>query len=112
MTGGAGAPAPAPAEGLAVEVLADAESAGRAAAARIAREALPWERFDVFQVDERAAPDGDPDRNWTHICVDLLARLGEAGPRLHPVPAALANLDAAAARYGRELEAAAGEEEA
>ena len=24
---------------------------------------VPWAKVDVFQVDERVAPDGDPDRN-------------------------------------------------
>ena len=28
---------------------------------------LPWGRVTIFQVDERIAPDGDPDRNLTHL---------------------------------------------
>ena len=28
---------------------------------------LDWARVHLFQVDERVAPDGDPDRNLTHI---------------------------------------------
>jgi len=74
----------------------------------LAREPLPWERIHLFQVDERAAPDGDADRNWTQIAADLIAPLGTAGPRAHPMPATDADLDAAAARYARELESVAG----
>jgi 6-phosphogluconolactonase len=129
------------ADGLALEILPDAASAGRAAAARIAREvavgvrergrfllalsggrtpgpmlralareALPWGQVHLFQVDERAAPEGDPERNWTQICVDLLDALDPAGPgpRLHPMPAAEPDLAAAAERYAGELEAVAG----
>ena len=44
---------------------------------------LDWSQIDVFQVDERVAPDGDPARNLTH----LLASLPEGGrARVHPMP--------------------------
>src|SRR5262245_7538993 len=33
----------------------------------LAHEPLPWDRIHVFQVDERVAPAGDPDRNATHL---------------------------------------------
>ncbi|MFE4019888.1 6-phosphogluconolactonase [Streptomyces sp. NPDC059101] len=39
----------------------------RAMFARLAHEDVPWEHVAVFQVDERVAPDGDPDRNLTHL---------------------------------------------
>ncbi len=32
---------------------------------------IDWDRTDVFQVDERIAPDGDPDRNLTHMLEHL-----------------------------------------
>src|SRR5690606_11868859 len=32
---------------------------------RLAGERVPWDRLDVFQVDERVAPAGHPDRNAT-----------------------------------------------
>jgi 6-phosphogluconolactonase len=35
---------------------------------------VPWDKVDVFQVDERVAPAGDPDRNATHIQSDFIAR--------------------------------------
>lgn len=74
----------------------------------LALEQLPWEAVDLFQVDERVAPRGHPDRNLTH----LRESLGGDGPpgrcRLHPMPVEDADLAAAAARYARELQAVAG----
>ena len=34
---------------------------------------LDWGRIELFQVDERIAPDGDPDRNLTHLLASLPA---------------------------------------
>jgi 6-phosphogluconolactonase len=65
---------------------------------------LPWERVHVVQVDERVAPDGDPDRNLTHLRESLL---GQA-PVIHAMPVGSSDLEAGAARYARELEAVAG----
>jgi len=56
---------------------------------------LPWPKVGVWQVDERVAPDGDPDRN-----ADQLAVLG-GRHRLMPVTAD--DLRAAARRYARTL---------
>ena len=33
----------------------------------LADEDVPWERVGIWQVDERVAPDGDPDRNLTSL---------------------------------------------
>src|SRR3989442_1690031 len=33
----------------------------------LADERVPWSGVHVFQVDERVAPAGDPDRNLTHL---------------------------------------------
>ena len=55
-------------------------------------------RIEVFQVDERIAPDGDPDRNLTH----LLASLPTAGAaRVRPMPVDDDDLEAAAAALRR-----------
>ena len=55
-------------------------------------------RIDVFQVDERIAPEGDPDRNLTH----LLASLPPAGAaRVRPMPVNDDDLEAAAAALRR-----------
>ena len=45
--------------------------------ARLAHEDVPWEHVAVFQVDERVAPDGDPDRNLTHLRESLGAAPAE-----------------------------------
>ncbi|HSI79290.1 MAG TPA: 6-phosphogluconolactonase, partial [Solirubrobacterales bacterium] len=61
---------------------------------------MPWEATDVFQVDERVAPDGDPDRNWTQAEATLpLDRLGSA----QPMPVTDPDLDRAAAAYAELL---------
>ena len=68
--------------------------------ARLGEMDLDWDHIDVFQVDERVAPDGDPDRNLTHI----RANLPEAAlARLRPMPVTEEDLDAAATRYEAEL---------
>ena len=41
----------------------------------LAGEKVPWEQVQVFQVDERVAPPGDPDRNLTHLRESLLTRV-------------------------------------
>lgn len=61
---------------------------------------LPWERVTIFQVDERIAPDGDPDRNLTQLERSLPAG-GVADVRAMPVWAQ--DLDAAAGIYARDL---------
>jgi 6-phosphogluconolactonase len=63
-------------------------------------EALAGGGIAIFQVDERVAPDGDPDRNLTAI----RAALPDAAlERLQPMPVAEPDLDAAAARYEEVL---------
>jgi 6-phosphogluconolactonase len=61
---------------------------------------LPWPSIDVIQVDERVAPDGDPERNLT---IQLAHLPPPARERLRPMPVTIADLDAAAHRYATEL---------
>jgi 6-phosphogluconolactonase len=115
---------------LAIEVLPDAEGAALRFAALVAERAresveargaftlalsrdsrgtmlhalwdeeVPWELVTIFQVDERVAPPGHPERNL----VQLLAELpGEARPDIRPMPVDDPDLDRAAARYADEL---------
>ena len=74
----------------------------------LAREDVPWSGVHLFQVDERVAPAGDPDRNLTHIQESLLATVKLAAGHLHPMPVEAGDLAAAAARYAHELESVAG----
>jgi 6-phosphogluconolactonase len=67
---------------------------------RLAGEEIPWDAVDVFQVDERIAPDGDPDRNLTPMRESLPSRALE---RLHPMPVNAHDPEAAAARYAAAL---------
>jgi 6-phosphogluconolactonase len=61
---------------------------------------IEWERVEVFQVDERVVPDGDPDRNLTH----LLESLPEAArDRVRAMPVTDEDLEGAAARYAQQL---------
>jgi 6-phosphogluconolactonase len=61
---------------------------------------LDWSSVTIFQVDERIAPDGDPDRNLTHLRESLPA---EAFGRVRPMPVTDPDPDAAAERYGEAL---------
>ena len=61
---------------------------------------LPWSETAIFQVDERVAPAGDPDRNLTHLQASLPA---SADAEIHPMPVEDEDLEAAAERYGQLL---------
>lgn len=78
--------------------------------AALATEDLPWSVVHLFQVDERVAPAGDPDRNLTHIRESLLSRVSLPAGNLHAMPVECdePGLPAAAARYAQDLESLAG----
>jgi len=61
------------------------------------------------QVDERVAPDGDPDRNWTHLRDSLLDRVPLRPEQVHPMPVPSPDLEAAVAQYAQVLEEIAGQ---
>lgn len=61
---------------------------------------MPWEKVTIYQVDERVAPDGDPDRNLTHLRASLPPG-GAADVRAMPVEAH--DLEVAAADYAAAL---------
>jgi 6-phosphogluconolactonase len=116
--------------GLEVEVLPDAETVARRGAEVVAEQAaaaiaergrfafavsggrtpwamfahlagkLPWEKVTIFQVDERIAPDGDPDRNLTQLQRSLPPG-GAADVRAMPVWAE--DLERAAEEYAAAL---------
>ena len=67
--------------------------------AKLKDEDMPWADVELFQVDERVAPDGDPDRNLTH----LRESIGDTAVRVHPMPVTDPDLAAAAAAYGTVL---------
>lgn len=68
---------------------------------------VDWSKVHVFQVDERAVPDGDDARNWTHVTASLLDAVAIPSTHLHPMPV-LDPPDAAAATYAATLAAVTG----
>lgn len=69
---------------------------------------MPWKDSYVVQVDERVAPAGHPDRNLTHLRESLLEHPVVTPERIYPMPVAERDLEAAAARYARDLQEIAG----
>ena len=61
---------------------------------------VEWSRVDLYQVDERVAPDGDPARNLNGLR-EYLANYVDAV--LHPMPVEADDLEAAAAEYAAQL---------
>jgi 6-phosphogluconolactonase len=76
--------------------------------AELARAPVDWSKWHLFQVDERIAPAGDPDRNLTHLQESLLAHVTLPPANLHAMPVEDTDTTAAAVRYAEELERLAG----
>jgi len=74
----------------------------------LANKVLPWEDLHVVQVDERVAPDGDPDRNLTPLRDSLLEHAPLPPDHIHAMPVEESDLEAAAVKYARQLERIAG----
>jgi 6-phosphogluconolactonase len=122
-----------------IEVLADADSVAREAAAIIAAEArmsvaargrfimavsgghtpwlmlravadeiVPWASVYVAQVDERVAPEGDSDRNLTHLRESLLEHAPLRSEQIYAMPVESPDLEAAAKGYAVALAEIAG----
>lgn len=67
---------------------------------RLAEHDLPWSSVEIYQVDERVAPDGDPERNLTH----LRQILGSLPVTLIPAPVTDPDLEAADGRLALKTE--------
>jgi 6-phosphogluconolactonase len=74
----------------------------------LAEEDVPWAGVHLFQVDERVAPAGHPDRNLTHLTASLLDHAPLPAAQVHAMPVEEADLASAAARYAAELHAVGG----
>ncbi|MBV6509060.1 MAG: 6-phosphogluconolactonase [Acidimicrobiales bacterium] len=70
---------------------------------------IPWERVQLFQVDERIAPDGDPARNLTGLQRSFVEPSGIPAANVHPMPVTATDLASAAADYASELVEVCGE---
>jgi 6-phosphogluconolactonase len=74
----------------------------------LALQDVPWQGVHVVQVDERIAPDGDPDRNLVHLRESLLEHAPLPPEHLHAMPVESSDLEGAAAQYALTLERIAG----
>jgi len=68
--------------------------------ADLAARDVPWEQVGIWQVDERVAPDGDPDRNLTGLLENLPP---EGRGVVRPMSVTDDDLDAAGDRYSASL---------
>jgi 6-phosphogluconolactonase len=75
----------------------------------LAGQDVPWSRVHLFQVDERIRPDGDPERNLTHLRESLLAVLPVEAGGVHAMPVEEADAERAAAAYAATLRSVAGD---
>lgn len=74
----------------------------------LAGEDIPWPGVHVFQVDERVAPDGHPDRNLTHLRESLLQHAALRPEQVYAMPVETVDLQAAATQYALALQEIAG----
>jgi len=74
----------------------------------LAREDVSWQLVHLFQVDERDAPAGHPDRNLTHIRESQLDRVPIPANQAHAIPIEAGNLETAAMSYAKTLQQVAG----
>jgi 6-phosphogluconolactonase len=74
----------------------------------LADEEVPWAGVHIVQVDERVAPMGDPDRNYTHLRESLLEHAPLRPEQIHAMPVESPDLELAAARYALTLRELAG----
>src|SRR5262249_56618010 len=69
----------------------------------LAHQDVPWDAVHIVQVDERVAPEGDPDRNLTHLRESLLGQASLALGPIHAMPVEASDLGGAAPRYAMTL---------
>jgi 6-phosphogluconolactonase len=71
-------------------------------------DALPWEHVDLWWGDERSVPPDHADSNYRMARESLIDPLGLAASHVHRIAGELADHDAAARTYSRELVTALG----
>ncbi len=74
----------------------------------LAGQDVPWQYTHVIQVDERVAPEDDPDRNLTLLKKSLLENSPIAEENIHPMPVDGEDLSAGILRYALILREIAG----
>jgi 6-phosphogluconolactonase len=85
-------------------IFAAAMSGGRTPWAMLAllseMDEMPWDKTELFQVDERIAAPGSEERNLTHMVLGLSL---DHQPSLRPMPVTQRDLEAAAREYESSL---------
>ncbi|HEX5607698.1 MAG TPA: 6-phosphogluconolactonase [Candidatus Binatia bacterium] len=74
----------------------------------LANQDVPWKQVHVVQVDERVAPEGDPDRNLTHLYSSLLEYAFLTREQISAMPVEAPDLETAAKQYVETLKKTAG----
>lgn len=74
----------------------------------LSKESVPWESVHVFQVDERIAPEGHPDRNLTTLRDILTSHTSLPEDHIHPMPVDEEDLENAPTNYLETLNRYAG----
>lgn len=75
----------------------------------LAEEEVPWHEVQIVQVDERVAPAGDPDRNLTHLHVNLLDRVPLRHEQIHAMPVEADDFEYAGLCYTKTLQDLSGQ---
>jgi len=75
---------------------------------KLAEYELPWECMKIVQVDERVAPDDDPERNLTHIRNEFADRISLPVENLYAMLVTDEDLERGARQYERGLSDLAG----
>ena len=76
---------------------------------KLAGHELAWKHVKIFQVDERVAADGDPERNLVHIREKFADRIALPAQNLFAMPVVSDDLDQAACRYQEIMSDVAGD---
>jgi 6-phosphogluconolactonase len=74
----------------------------------LSEEDIPWDCVHLFQVDERIAPSGDPDRNDLHLREVLIDRIAIPSANVHMMPVEEEDLEEGGRRYEAILRRIAG----
>ena len=70
----------------------------------LAKADLPWQRVNLFQVDERVAPDGHADRNLTQLFQAIADTLMVTQLRIFPMPVLAADLEEGCREYTQVID--------
>jgi 6-phosphogluconolactonase len=65
---------------------------------------LPWQRVNIFQVDERVAPDGHADRNLTQLFQAIAGTPMVMQLRIFPMPVLAEDLEEGSRKYTQVLD--------